>query len=83
MEIHRDLEIRMEGHPQVLKFFVAISLPSVPVVKNGLVLELFALLKSNKSTWATFSSWIENLHSGGTKPNTWALRKSVIAVSTN
>lgn len=54
----------------------AISMPSVPVVKNGLVLELFAVLKSNKSTWATFSSWIEKLYSGGTKPNTWALQVS-------
>ena len=60
----------------------ALSLPSVPVIKNGLVLELFAVLKSNKLTWATFSSWIEKLYSGGTKPDIWALRKSVIAIST-
>ena len=59
----------------------AAPLSSVPVIKNGLVLELYAVLKSYNLKWASFSNWIDKLYPGGTRADTWALRKSVVALN--
>ena len=48
----------------------AAPLPSVQVIKNGLVLELHVVLKSYKLTWASFSNWIDKLYPGGTRADT-------------
>ena len=59
----------------------AAPLSSVPVIKNGLVLELYAVLKSYNLKWASSSNWIDKLYPGGTRADTWALRKSIVALN--
>ena len=56
-------------------------LPRVETVKKGLILELHGVLKSNLITWATFSKWIQILFNSE-ELKSWALRKSVTALST-
>ena len=60
----------------------ATPLPSIPIIKNGLVLELYAVLKSYKLTWASFSNCVHKLYPGGTSADTWAVRTSIVALST-
>ena len=50
-------------------------------VKKGLILELHTVLKSNLITWATFSKWVQMIFKSE-RPEQWALRKLVTALST-
>ena len=60
----------------------ATPLLSIPIIKNELVLELYAVLKSYKLTWASFSNCVHKLYPGGTSADTWAVRTSIVALST-
>ena len=56
------------------------TFPTIPIVKNGLVMEMLQIRNSQSITWKVFATWIKSLFQLEKELEPWGLQRSAIAL---